>query len=124
MYVRTRARTHTHTHTYTHTCITQTYTHIQTLYREIIDTNRTLLHTDILKQRREGLTDNISGRRSKRKKLAELMDGNRTAVVSDNTANVTAGMDDVSSQFEQLYSCSSSSEDDDDDDDNDDDEER
>lgn len=49
------------------------------------------------------------------------MDSNRTAViVSDDVANVTAGMDDVSSQFEQLYSCSSSSEDDNDEEDEDD----
>ena len=41
------------------------------------------------------------------------------AVVNDDTASVTAGMDDLSSQFEQLYSCSSSSEDDEDDDDED-----
>ena len=47
------------------------------------------------------------------------MEDNRTgAVVSDDA---TAGMDDISgsSQFDQLYSCSSSSDDDDDDDDND-----
>ena len=37
------------------------------------------------------------------------MDSNRTGAVVSDDAVVTAGMDDVSSQFEQLYSCSSSS---------------
>jgi len=62
----------------------------------------------VLQQRRS----NYLGRKSKRRST-EALDGNRTGAVVSDDAVVTAGMDDVSSQFEQLYSCSSSSEDDD-----------
>ena len=68
-----------------------------------------LLLVDVLQQRR---SNNVS--RKGKRRSAEAIDSNRTgAVVSDN-AVVTAGMDDVSSQFGQLYSYSSSSEEDDD----------
>ena len=58
----------------------------------------------MLQQRR---SDSVS--RKGKRRSAEVMDSNRTGAVVSDDAVVTVGMDDVSSQFEQLYSCSSSS---------------
>jgi len=62
----------------------------------------------VLQQRR---SNNVS--RKGKRRSAEAIDSNRTGAVVSNNAVVTAGMDDVSSQFGQLYSYSSSSEEDD-----------
>lgn len=74
-----------------------------------------LLHSDVLKQRRQETANGVNSRKSKRKKSGDLLMGdNRTAAVVSDDGNVTGDVDHSnSSQFDQLYSCSSSSEDDD-----------